>query len=116
VAPSAEKKLVRCIRGALVDVAVDIRPSSPTFGRHVSVELTAENRRMLYIPEGCAHGFLTLADETEVFYQMSADYAPALARGFRWNDPAFGIDWPIDVAVIADRDRTYPDFDPGASP
>ena len=109
-APSAEQKLVRCTRGALLDVAVDVRRSSGTFGRYVSVELTADNRRMLYIPEGCAHGFLTLADETEVFYQMSAYHAPGAARGFRWNDPAFRIDWPFDAALIAERDRTYPDF------
>jgi dTDP-4-dehydrorhamnose 3,5-epimerase len=112
-APSAEQKLVRCTRGSLVDVAVDIRRSSPTFGRYVSVELSAENRRTLYIPKGCAHGFLTLEDETEVFYQMSAYHTPDAGRGFRWNDPEFRIQWPIEIAVIAERDRGYPDFGPG---
>jgi dTDP-4-dehydrorhamnose 3,5-epimerase len=108
--PGEEAKLVRCTAGALFDVAVDIRPTSPTFGRHVGVELTAANRRMLYIPAGCAHGFMTLADDTEVFYQMSAEHAPEHDRGFRWNDPMFALEWPLDVAVISERDRTYPDF------
>jgi dTDP-4-dehydrorhamnose 3,5-epimerase len=110
VDPFEEAKLVRCTAGALFDVAVDIRPTSPTFGRHVALELTAENRRMLYIPAGCAHGFMTLADNTEVFYQMSAAHAPEHSRGFRWDDPAFALEWPLRVAVISDRDRSYPDF------
>jgi dTDP-4-dehydrorhamnose 3,5-epimerase len=105
-----ESKLVRCTRGALYDVVVDLRPASPTYRRWVAVELTAENRLMFYVPEGCAHGFQTLEDNTEVFYQVSAFYAPAYARGVRWNDPAFGIRWPLQVTVIADRDQQYPDY------
>jgi dTDP-4-dehydrorhamnose 3,5-epimerase len=111
-APYEEIKLVRCTRGSIFDVAVDLRLESPTFGRHVGVELSADNRRALYIPEGCAHGFLTLADDAEIFYLMSAEYSPSHARGFRWNDPFFAIDWPAEVRVISERDRTYPDFTP----
>jgi dTDP-4-dehydrorhamnose 3,5-epimerase len=110
--PYAEAKLVRCTKGAIHDVAVDMRPQSATFMRWVGTELTAANRRALYIPEGCAHGFLTLEDDTEVFYQISECYHQEAARGVRWNDPAFGIDWPGIIEVISDRDRTYPDFEP----
>jgi dTDP-4-dehydrorhamnose 3,5-epimerase len=109
-APFAEAKLVLCTRGAICDVILDLRGDSPTFKQWVAVTLSAENRDMVYIPEGCAHGFLTLADDTEVFYQMSEYYHPEAARGVRWNDPAFGIDWPEKVTVISDRDRTLPDF------
>jgi dTDP-4-dehydrorhamnose 3,5-epimerase len=109
--PYAEGKLVRCTRGSIYDVAVDLRPGSPTFKRWIGVCLTAENRHMLYIPEGCGHGFLTLEDETEVFYQMSEFYASESGCGVRWNDPAFRIEWPGEVRVISDRDRTYPDFE-----
>jgi dTDP-4-dehydrorhamnose 3,5-epimerase len=114
--PHAETKLVRCTRGAILDVIVDLREDSPAFCRHVAVELSMENRRMLYVPEGVAHGYQTLTDASEVFYQMSAAYAPTHARGVRWNDPRFGIVWP-DAAkrVMNERDRTYPDFVPGAS-
>ena len=108
--PYEEVKLVRCEAGAIYDVIVDLRPGSKTLGQWLGVELTAQNRRMLYIPKGFAHGFLTLRDETEVFYQMSEFFAPAAARGFRWNDPAFGIDGPAPVQVISYRDRDYPDF------
>lgn len=111
LAPHAEAKLVRCTAGALYDVTVDLRLESPTFARHVAVELTAQNRKMLYIPEGCAHGSQTLVDDTEVFYQMSAGYMPESARGVRYNDPAFGIAWPIAPPVILARDATYPDFE-----
>jgi dTDP-4-dehydrorhamnose 3,5-epimerase len=115
VAPHAESKIVRCTAGALFDVAVDIRPESPTFGRHVGVELTSQNRRALHIPAGCAHGFLTLADDTEVLYQMSAFYAPEYARGFRWDDRFFQLTWPGEITVISARDSSYPDFTiPGA--
>jgi dTDP-4-dehydrorhamnose 3,5-epimerase len=107
--PHEEAKLVRCTMGAIHDVAIDLRPESVTFGAHAAVTLTSDNRLMLYIPEGCAHGFLTLEDDVEVAYQMSEAYAPAAARGVRWNDPAFGIHWPGDVHVIAERDRDYPD-------
>ena len=109
-APHEETKVVRCTRGALYDVAVDLRPQSPTFRQWVAETLTASNYRMMLIPPGCAHGFLTLEDNTEIFYQMSAYYSPQHAAGVRWDDPAFGIKWPGPVAVIADRDRNYPDF------
>jgi dTDP-4-dehydrorhamnose 3,5-epimerase len=109
-APHAETKLIRCTRGAVHDVAIDLRPGSPTFRRWFAAELTAANRRMLYIPEGFAHGYLTLEDETEISYQMSTPYHPEAAEGVRWDDPAFAITWPIEVAVIAERDRDYPDF------
>jgi dTDP-4-dehydrorhamnose 3,5-epimerase len=114
--PHAEAKLVRCTAGALYDVAVDLRPESPTFQRHFAVELSARNRRMLYVPEGVAHGFQTLADETEALYQMSAPFAPDAAAGVRWDDRAFGIAWPLAVTVISERDRSYPDFRDGGSP
>ena len=110
VAPHAEVKLVRCIRGAIYDVAVDLRPESPTFRRYAAVVLDADNRFALYVPEGCAHGYQTLADDTEVLYQMSAFYAPEAARGVRWDDPAFAIPWPPAERIIAERDRHYPDF------
>lgn len=109
-APHEEAKLVRCTIGSINDVIIDLRPESPTFKAWFSVELTAENRKMIYIPEGFGHGFITLQDNTEVFYQMSEFYAPECARGIRWNDPAFGIDWPEDVKVISERDNQYPDF------
>jgi dTDP-4-dehydrorhamnose 3,5-epimerase len=110
-APSPEAKLVRCTQGAIYDVVIDLRAEAPTYKQWVSVELSGENRRMLYIPEGCAHGFLTLEDKTEVFYQMSEFYQPELARGVRWDDAAFQIKWPAKVEVISERDRTYPDFE-----
>ena len=109
-APRQEAKLVRCTMGGIHDVIIDLRPESRAFRQHASVVLTAENGRMLFVPEGLAHGFLTLEDDTEVFYMMSEFYAPELARGVRWNDPAFGIHWPADVEVVSDRDRSYPDF------
>lgn len=108
--PAAEAKLVRCTRGAIHDVILDLRPQSRTYLRHEAAKLSAENRRALYVPEGCAHGFLTLEDESEVFYQMSEFYNAEHAAGVRWDDPAFGIPWPGEVAVISERDRTYPDF------
>jgi dTDP-4-dehydrorhamnose 3,5-epimerase len=108
--PCAEAKLVRCTTGAIYDAIIDLRPESSTFKRWTAVELTADNRRMLYIPEGFAHGFLTLTDSAEVFYQMSEFYAPAHARGLRWDDPVFAIEWPLTPEVISDQDRNYPDF------
>jgi dTDP-4-dehydrorhamnose 3,5-epimerase len=108
--PHAEVKLVRCTRGAIHDVIIDLRPGSATFSRHHAMELTAENRLTLYIPHGFAHGFQTLVDDTEVLYQMSEFYAPAAARGVRWDDPAFGIAWPIADPILHARDRAYPDF------
>jgi dTDP-4-dehydrorhamnose 3,5-epimerase len=109
-APDEEAKLVRCTAGTIWDVIVDLRPESPTFRKHFAAELTAGNRVALYVPKRFAHGFLTLEDGTEVFYQMSAFHAPASARGFRWNDPAFNIAPPMPIAVISERDRSYPDF------
>ena len=109
--PHEEAKLVRCTMGAIYDVIVDLRMNSPTYRRHVGEVLSAENRNMFYIPEGFAHGFITLEDRTEVFYQMSAFYDAESARGVRWNDPAFGILWPAEVTVISERDRNYPDFE-----
>ena len=110
VPPYEETKLVRCTMGAIHDVIIDLRTHSRTFKRWVAVELTAQNRRALYIPEGLAHGFQTLEDNTEVFYQMSEFYHPEASRGVRWNDPAFRIVWPNDIIVISDKDREYPDF------
>jgi dTDP-4-dehydrorhamnose 3,5-epimerase len=110
-APHAEVKLVRCTAGAIFDVAVDLHPDSPSFTRWFGVELTAENRSALYVPEGCAHGFLTLTDDAEVTYQISSPYVPNAGRGVRFDDPAFGIDWPGDVVVVNERDRSYPDFE-----
>ena len=109
IAPHEEVKLVRCTRGAIYDVIIDLRPDLPTFKRWVAVELTADNRRMLYIPEGFAHGFQTLEDDTEVFYQMSESYHPECARGVRWDDSAFGIEWPLLDLTISAKDRSYPD-------
>jgi dTDP-4-dehydrorhamnose 3,5-epimerase len=108
--PFQEAKLIRCTRGAIHDVIIDLRRDSPSFKRHVAVVLDAESRRALYVPEGFAHGFQTLEDDTEVFYQMSEFYSPEHARGVRWNDPAFGISWPDDDRTISTRDRSYPDF------
>jgi len=110
IAPHAQPKLVRCTAGAIYDVIIDLRPESVTFRQWIAVELTAANRRQLYIPEGFAHGFQTLVDSTEVLYQMSAPYVAESARGVRWNDPAFGIDWPAAERIIIARDQTYPDF------
>jgi dTDP-4-dehydrorhamnose 3,5-epimerase len=110
-APHQEAKLVRCTMGAIYDVVVDLRPQSPTFKNWIGEVLTAANRHMLYVPEGCGHGFLTLEDGTEVMYQMSEFFHPELARGVRWNDPAFQILWPAEVQVISERDRAYPDLE-----
>lgn len=109
--PHEEVKLVRCTRGCIYDVIIDLRSDSPTYKQHFGIELGEQNRTMLYVPEGFAHGFLTLEDDTEVFYQMSAFYAPESARGVRWNDPAFGIEWPATVQNIKDRDQSYPNFE-----
>lgn len=109
--PHAEAKLVRCTQGAIYDVIIDLRPASPTYRQHVGAVLSAANRDALYVPEGFAHGFLTLENESEVLYQMSEFYAPGFGRGVRWDDPAFGIEWPGQVQVIAERDATYPDFE-----
>lgn len=107
-APAAEAKLVRCTQGALFDVALDLRPGSATYRHWVGVELTAANRRMLYIPEGCAHGYQTLTDNAELWYGTTHAYAPALASGVRFDDPAFNITWPEPVSVISDADAAWP--------
>ena len=112
LAPSAEVKVVRCVRGALYDVILDLRPDSPTFGKHFGAELTAENRRMMYVPQGFAHGFLTLSDDTEAVYLVSSYYDPDRERGVRFDDPKFAIEWPEAPAVVSDKDRAHPDFDP----
>ena len=110
VKPYEEAKLVRCTRGSLWDAVVDLRPGSQTYREALHVVLTAENRRMLFVPQGFAHGFLTLENNTEIFYQISEFYTPESQRGFRWNDPAFPIPWPAEVEFISDKDRGYPDF------
>jgi dTDP-4-dehydrorhamnose 3,5-epimerase len=112
LAPAAEVKLVRCLAGALYDVILDLRPDSPSFGRWFGAELSAENRRMMYVPRGFAHGFLTLSENCEALYLVSAFYAPELERGVRWNDPRFAIEWPAAPDFISDKDRDRPDFDP----
>ncbi len=110
IPPFAEAKLVRCIRGAIFDVALDLRRESPSFGAWEGQVLSASNQRALHIPEGCAHGFITLEDDTDVMYQMSAPFSLDHARGVRYDDPAFGIRWPEPVRVIKERDARYPDF------
>ena len=111
VSPFEEAKLVRVTSGANFDVIVDLRPSSPTFTQWYGQELTGESHTALYVPEGFAHGFLTLADNTEVFYQMSNVYSPEYSRGVRYNDPVIGIDWPSPIKLISPKDEAYPDFD-----
>jgi dTDP-4-dehydrorhamnose 3,5-epimerase len=106
--PFAEAKLVRCSAGAIYDVIADLRPESATYRQWLAVELTAANRKMIYVPEDFAHGFQTLTDESEVFYQISVPYVSDCARGVRWDDPAFRIEWPIADPIISDRDRNFP--------
>lgn len=110
-APHAEAKLVRCTAGSIYDVIIDLRRDSPTFRQWAGFELTADNRSALYIPEGFAHGFQTLADDAEVFYQMFDFFEPGSAGGVRWDDPAFGIAWPLGDPILSDKDRAYPDYD-----
>lgn len=112
VSPFEEAKLVRCNMGSIYDVIIDLRRGSPTLGQSFGVELTAQNRRMLYVPREFAHGFQTLEHNTEVFYLMSQFYSAEHSRGVRWNDPAFGINWPLDERIINERDQTYSDFRP----
>ena len=109
-APHGQAKLVRCTKGSIYDVIIDLRSSSATFKEWLGVELTASNHLMLYLPEDFAHGYQTLEDETEIVYQVSSRYAPESGRGIRWNDPAFGISWPLTETIINERDRTYPNF------
>jgi dTDP-4-dehydrorhamnose 3,5-epimerase len=106
-----ESKLIQCVRGRIFDVALDLRCDSPTYRRWFGIELAPDQRRMIFIPEGCAHGFLTLEDASDVFYVMGNAYAPEAGRGVRWNDPAFGIVWPAPPRVISSRDDKYPDFE-----
>jgi len=110
IAPYQEAKVVRCTRGAIYDVIIDLRPASPTFKQWIAVELTAENRKMLYIPEDFAQGFQSLVNNTEIFYQMSEFYRPEAARGVRWDDPAFGMEWPIHETIISERDQSFVNF------
>lgn len=110
LSPFEEAKLVRCTSGSIYDAIIDLRPSSSTFKKHIGLVLTAENHKILYVPEGFAHGFLTMEDNAEVFYQMSEFHSPEHARGVRWNDPAFGISWPLVPTTMSDRDRNCPDF------
>jgi dTDP-4-dehydrorhamnose 3,5-epimerase len=110
--PFSEVKLVRCTRGAILDVVADLRPASPGYRRWVALELTAVNHRALYVPKGFAHGYLTLADDVEVYYHVSAPYSAAYARGVRWNDPALGIEWPFEPSVLSDQDRAWPSLVP----
>ncbi|WP_430227305.1 dTDP-4-dehydrorhamnose 3,5-epimerase [Paraburkholderia tropica] len=109
--PEGEVKVVRCIKGSLYDVIVDLRPDSPTFKQWFGAELSAENRRMMYVPRGFAHGFITLTDDAEAFYLVSAFYAPHEERGLRYNDPAIGIEWPIAPTEISEKDQNWPDLD-----
>ena len=110
IEPYAEAKLVRCTQGAIYDVIVDLRPNSETYLQWIGIELNPDNRKALYVPEGFAHGFQTLADDTEVFYQMSQFYAPECARGYRWNDPSFKIAWKDDITTISEKDRNWADY------
>jgi len=110
LSPYEETKLVRCTRGAIYDVIIDLRPASPTYSQWIGVELTAENYKMLYVPENFAHGFQTLKDDTEVTYQVSQFYTPGSENGIRWDDPAIGINWPIEVQVISEKDKSWPDY------
>ena len=112
LAPRAETKLVRCIRGGLYDVVLDLREGSPTFGKSFGAEITAENRRMMYVPKGFAHGFLTIEPDTEAFYFVDESYSPEHERGVRWNDPKFRIAWPAEPVVLSDKDRNQRNFDP----
>lgn len=108
--PHAQSKLVRVVAGEIFDVAVDIRPASPTRGRWVGVRLSSDNRRTLFIPPWCAHGFCVLSESAEVIYKTDAEYAPASESGFMWNDPAFGIEWPVATPLVSERDRHWPAF------
>ncbi len=111
VPPSAEDKIIRCIRGSLYDVIIDLRVDSPTHCQWFGIELSAENRKMLYVPKGFAHGFITLEDNTEAFYLVTEFYSPEHERGIRWNDPKFNIKWPINPIIISEKDNNYPYFD-----
>ena len=115
MAPHAEVKLVRCIAGAIWDAIIDLRPESPTFSRRWGTELSAENRKMLYVPEGFAHGYQSLTDDSEVLYLVTEFYTPNSERGLRWNDPAFAIEWPIPAPILSPKDAVHPDYAPDAA-
>ncbi len=112
LAPKAETKLVSCVRGALHDLILDLRPGSPTFGKSFGADLTAENRRMMYVPKGFGHGFITLEDASEALYFVDEFYGPEQERGVRWDDPKFALRWPLAPTVLSDKDRAHRDFDP----
>jgi dTDP-4-dehydrorhamnose 3,5-epimerase len=112
LAPKAETKIVRCVKGGLFDVIIDLREDSETFGEWFAEELTAENRKMLYVPKGFGHGFMTTQENTEALYLVTEFYAPDYERGIRWNDPRFNIKWPMEPEVISDKDKNHPDFNP----
>ncbi|MEQ1849578.1 MAG: dTDP-4-dehydrorhamnose 3,5-epimerase [Candidatus Peribacteraceae bacterium] len=105
-----ETKLVRCTKGSMFDVVIDLRPNSPTFKKWIGADLSAENHSALYIPTGCAHGFITMQDDTEVLYQIHGNYNADASKGVRWNDPAFGIEWPMQPTILSERDTAYPDI------
>ena len=115
IEPYGEVKLVRCTMGAIYDVVIDLRPESPTYCRWVAAELTADNRRMLYVPKGLAHGFLTLVENSEIFYQISVPYQPGAGAGVRWDDPTFKVAWPFTPRLMAERDAGYPTYQPMAA-
>lgn len=106
-----EAKLIRCTKGSILDVIIDIRKGSPSYGKHIAVELTEENHRMLYVPEGFAHSFITLEEDIEVFYMVSEFYTPGKERGIRWNDPSFNVKWPTDSPILSEKDANWPDFE-----
>lgn len=112
LSPYAEDKIVRCINGSLYDVIIDLRKDSETFGKWFGEELSAENRKMMYVPKGFAHGLITLEPDTEIFYMVTQYYAPEYERGIRWNDPMFNVQWPIEPVEISDKDKNHRDFDP----
>ena len=114
--PHGESKLVQCVRGRIYDVAIDLRPDSATFGRAVGTELSGDGDRLFFIPEGCAHGFLTLEPDSDVFYYMGSSFVADAAEGVRWDDPSFAIEWPARPVLISARDAAYPDFDPQSDP
>lgn len=113
--PAAEAKVVRCIQGALYDVIADLRPQSPTYGQWFGAELSAENRLMMYVPQGVAHGFVTLTDDAEALYMVSAFYSPEHERGIRYDDPWLGIEWPVELKELSEKDQRWPRFDPDST-
>ena len=111
LAPYQETKFIRCVRGSLYDIIIDLRPDSPTFGKSFGIELTADNRTALFVPRDFAHGFITLQDDTEAIYMVSQTYQPGSEAGIRWNDPGFKLSWPMEPVVISDKDANWPDYE-----